>query len=463
VASTGRALLVDFGSTFTKLRLVDLESGQLVDYSQAPTTVGTNILDGLEASLQLLRPENRRIPELVRAASSAAGGLRMVAVGLVPNLTLEAARRAALGAGAKLVESYAGALTETDLNELKELHPDIILLAGGIDGGDRKVIEANASLLSSVPLGCHVVVAGNRSASDQVSRTFEARGVPFTLCDNVMPELGRLNVEPSREAIREIFMAKIVHARGLDAATELVGRVVMPTPMAVLKGAALIPTIFGETGGFGGVAVIDVGGATTDVHSIGDGSPRLPGIVIRGLPEPFAKRTVEGDLGIRINAATVLRHLEADPSLAQQFSAEERQHLASCVPVLANADGLHAVNPSDPAVDRNLAWIATRIAVRRHAGWIETVPTARGVVQVQTGKDLANFAVLGTGGVFANNDGGYILDAATSDLTRPELLLPSSPRRFIDTGYCMAAAGLLVGVSPSAAVNLLRYSVREVA
>src|SRR4051794_10127381 len=127
------ALLIDFGSTWTKLRAVDVETGALLGTAQGASTVTTDINVGLDAALATLARSMNGLPSFaVRlASSSAAGGLRMVTVGLVRELTAEAARQAALGAGAKLVGAFAYRLTARDIAQIDALAPDIVLLCGG--------------------------------------------------------------------------------------------------------------------------------------------------------------------------------------------------------------------------------------------------------------------------------------------------------------------------------------------
>ena len=119
-----------------------------------------------------------------------------------------------------------------------------------------------------------------------------------------MPRSGQLAVEDAREEIRKLFMDHITHAKGLDGISGLVP-VILPTPMAVLQGALLGAQGTEAENGWGDLLVVDVGGATTDVHSIGYGQLSGPQFVEQGLPEAYAKRTVEGDLGIRFNAGTL--------------------------------------------------------------------------------------------------------------------------------------------------------------
>src|SRR5690606_4041511 len=137
------ALLVDFGSTFTKVAAVDLDEPRLLARAEAPTTYATGLEHGLDAALAALeRAYGAPLPPFRHrlACSSAGGGLRMVAVGLVPGLTAEAARRAALGAGARVLATFSGTLGPDDLDRLAALDPEIVLLAGGTDGGNRTAL-----------------------------------------------------------------------------------------------------------------------------------------------------------------------------------------------------------------------------------------------------------------------------------------------------------------------------------
>ncbi|MBU1359518.1 MAG: glutamate mutase L, partial [Gammaproteobacteria bacterium] len=165
------ALLVDFGSTWTKVRAVDLDEARVVASSQGPSTVTTDVTVGLEQALARLHAKLGHVPHY-RArlgSSSAAGGLRMVTAGLVRELTAEAARQAALGAGARLVGSYAYRLTRADVREIEACSPDILLLCGGTDGGNRDIIVHNASALAASAYAGPVIVAGNRDAAHEVA------------------------------------------------------------------------------------------------------------------------------------------------------------------------------------------------------------------------------------------------------------------------------------------------------
>ncbi len=163
------ALLIDFGSTYTKLRAVDVDRATILGSGQGPSTVTTDVTLGMRAALADLERQLGALPPFAwrLACSSAAGGLRMVTVGLVRELTAEAARQAALGAGARLVGTFAYRLTAADVARIEALAPDILLLAGGTDGGNSEVILHNAAALGASRLACPLVLAGNRGAMDE--------------------------------------------------------------------------------------------------------------------------------------------------------------------------------------------------------------------------------------------------------------------------------------------------------
>jgi len=452
------ALLIDFGSTYTKLRAVDLDRARVAASGQGPSTVTTDISVGMRAALDDLGARMGRLPRFVcrLASSSAAGGLRMVTVGLVKELTAEAARRAALGAGAKLVGAYAYTLTRSDVATIERLAPDILLLAGGTDGGNFETILRNAETLASATIACPVIVAGNRAVADEARDALAAGGKDARVCGNVMPEFGVLDIEPAREAIRQVFIERIVHAKGIDRAAAHFDRVLMPTPAAVLEGAKALAA------DLGGVLVVDPGGATTDVHSVGQGAPTRPEIVPSGLPEPFAKRTVEGDLGMRHNARTIV-----ETEGTKKFAAQARLAPDAVERLLAAISRDPSRLPSDEAeraLDRALARAAISIAVKRHAGTLETVYTATGPVVVQRGKDLGAFEVMiGTGGPIVHApDPGAVLVGALADPAEPASLRPRAPRVLLDRDYLLYAVGLLAGDEPGPARELARAGLVDI-
>ncbi|MDR2606339.1 MAG: glutamate mutase L, partial [Oscillospiraceae bacterium] len=173
-----RRVFIDFGSTYTKAVAFDLESGSLLARVQTPSTVGTDVTEGLRIALEKLRKLSGIGEDEIRGAaacSSAAGGLKMVVTGLVPEYTTKAGNMAALGAGAKVVGTYSYELTSAELSEIDELKPDIALLTGGTDGGNRRTIIHNASALAASSVK-NIVAAGNKSVADEIRAIFSGSG-----------------------------------------------------------------------------------------------------------------------------------------------------------------------------------------------------------------------------------------------------------------------------------------------
>ena len=452
------ALLIDFGSTYTKLRAIDLDDARILGSGQGPSTVQSDVTIGMRAALADLEANLGSLPRFRYrlASSSAAGGLRMVTIGLIRELTAEAARQAALGAGAKLVGTFANKLTRSDVTAIEALSADIILLAGGTDGGNSEVVLHNAKMLAGSSIAAPIVYAGNRVAADEAREILFGRNL--TIADNVMPELNMLAIESAREAIREIFIRRIVHAKGIDRAQAMFDDVLMPTPAAVMEGARLLADGDGKHGGWGELLVVDPGGATTDVHSVARGDS-TSGAVTRGLPEPRVKRTVEGDLGMRHSAASVVEAAGVDRIAADtgMSPAEVETMLAH---IAKNIEGIPQT-PAERAFDRALLLAAIRIAVRRHAGTIETVYTALGPVAVQHGKDLSAIEIaIATGGAPIHlGERDALLDAMRADPEDPHSLRPRAPALYLDRDYVLFAIGLLASVEPQAAFALGRNSI----
>lgn len=398
-------LLIDFGSTYTKLTAVDIENEEILGTSKALTTVEEDIMIGFNNAFKKLnenlKDKNVNFIEKL-ACSSAAGGLKMIAVGLVPELTAEAAKRAALGAGARILGVYSYELSKSEIEEIKSKKADIILLAGGTDGGNKDCIIHNAMLISKHIKNVPVVVAGNKNARDEIEDIFRSEGIYYKATENVMPRLNAINVEPAREVIREIFMEKIVEAKGMKKAEDFINGILMPTPAAVLKAARILADGTDKEEGIGELIIIDIGGATTDVHSIAKGEPSKPGVTLRGLQEPYAKRTVEGDLGMRVSAvslfeaATTKRIKKFVPDTP--FDVEERcRFLQSNVNIIPTTD-------DEIAFDEALGMVATEMAMERHVGVIESVYTPMGIIYSQVGKDLLNVKnLIGTGGILVHS------------------------------------------------------------
>lgn len=455
-------LLIDFGSTYTKITAVDVEKEQIIGTARGITTVETDIMDGLNQGLDELFSKTGKLEfSKVLGCSSAAGGLKMVAIGLVPELTAEAAKRAALGAGAKVLGVYCNELNEYEIEDIASLKPDIILLAGGTDGGNKEVILHNAKMLTALKQDVPVVVAGNKSVAPQVVKMLSAVMSDVAHTQNVMPKLNELNILPARETIRDVFLRKIVQAKGLDKANKMVDRMVMPTPASVLRAAELLASGTEHEAGLGDIMVVDIGGATTDVYSIAKGDPTNPTVVLRGLPEPFAKRTVEGDLGMRYSATALLKASGAK-MIADYAEVSEEKVIEYINKVENNIDYLPQ-NAEEVRVEVAMGKTCTRLSTERHVGHIETFFTTCGNTHVQTGKDLtAVKTVVGTGGVIINNpEPEEILKGTQFDETNPLMLKPKNPEYLLDSQYIMASMGLLGEEYPDVALRMMKKYIKR--
>lgn len=451
-------LLVDFGSTYTKTVLADAEEGKLLGTASSFTTVQSDINEGLANACAKLK-EQTGIGEYAEtyACSSAAGGLKMIAAGLVPELTVQAAKEASLGAGAKIMKTYSYHLTKSDVKEIDRLCPDIILLTGGTDGGNRESILHNAKRLSEMEKDIPIVAAGNRCCMEECEEILCGRQV--FLCENVMPVLGKLNILPAQKIIRELFLKKIVEGRGLTKAMELVSDIIMPTPSAILEAMQLLSGGHGEEPGIGELMGIDLGGATTDVYSIAGGKPASVKIVYKGLEEPYAKRTVEGDIGMRyslrgIAEAVGTARIASDAGLTQERTEELLSYLEEHKDVVPGEEEFLRL-------DDALAAAAVETASIRHAGTVEQVYTPMGETYVQSGKDLSEVKnIVLTGGALIYSDhvdriGSY----AMGNVRSPYSLRPKRAKIWVDRKYILAAMGLLSRKYPETALGIMKREI----
>jgi uncharacterized protein (TIGR01319 family) len=450
-------LLIDFGSTFTKVVAVDLSREEIVAVAHVPSTVDSDITAGLEEALKKVE-ENTGISNLEErealACSSAAGGLRMVCAGFVPDLTSKAANLAALGAGARVTGCYSYKLTQQEVREIEAVAPDIVLLSGGTDGGDEQVIIHNAKMLSHTGRAVtNIIIAGNKTAYDEIRAIFRGNSKNVLYTKNVMPEIGVLDVAPCNREIRELFMRNIIEAKGIARAKAIIKDVIMPTPSAVLEAARLIADGYGDAEGLGELIVIDVGGATTDVHSIAQGKPDRADTVVKGLPEPYEKRTVEGDLGLKYNLDRLLELVRGRETPPDFDSIVKGFH-----------EGKLPQTGEEIACHRLLTCLTVGVAMDRHAGKIEVVYGPTGERLVQQGKDLTRVkSIIGTGGpvVFSGNQ-REILEHALFREEDPFILKPRNPEFYVDEHYILYAVGLLSQVETAKALNLARKYLKQI-
>jgi uncharacterized protein (TIGR01319 family) len=441
----------DFGSTFTKTLLVDRDTAAVVASAEHRTTGDTDVLDGLAACLSTLRDvEQAAARAPVLACSSAGGGLRIAVIGNEELVTAEAGRRVAESSGGRVVHVAAAGDRYVDVSALRAAEPDVVLLVGGTDGGNAEVLLGAAQSLRAAAWAGPVVVAGNADVSPQVSELLSEGAIAHEIVANVVPRIGVLVPDGARASIRAAFLSHVIGGKHLSASAEFARMVVGPTPDIVLTGAELVADLAGD------VAVVDVGGATTDVHSVvapDDGDSPLARQVVA---PTRVTRTVEADLGMRWSAvSTVDRGLEAG-----LIGGDEVPELLAAARQRAADPGQVSAGAGDVAVDHRLAEVATTVAMRRHAGRQHVLVSGQGRVLERTGKDLRTVTLLiGSGGVLRHGPVSQavgLLQAATSPDSAGGWLLPRSPRLVIDRAYVLAAAGLLAASVPDVAHGLLR-------
>lgn len=435
---------MDFGSTFTKAALVDTERAELVATAQHRTTIPApdgegDVLDGYEAcrrELVAAHPEAAEAPTL--ACSSAGGGLRIAVVGNEPLVTAEAGRRVALSSGGKVVEVLGERLDAGKLERLRAAEPDVVLLVGGTDGGNPEQLVHDAGFLADAGWSGPVVVAGNVEVRDEVAARFESSRTPVVFADNVMPRIGVLAPESAREAIRAVFLEHVIGGKHLSARPEFAAMVLGATPDVVLLGVELLAEENGSTTPGTGVVVVDVGGATTDVHTVVVGDPEETALAREVVAPTAVTRTVEGDLGMRwsaVSTASAAAEAGLDLGVPHDVLAEAAERRAAEPGLIANDDD-----------ERALATAAVLLAVRRHAGRAKVVLAPDGRVVERSGKDLRAVDLLvGSGGVLRAADDALalrVLGAATGH--DPDgWQLPETPRLVVDRASVLAAGGLL--------------------
>jgi uncharacterized protein (TIGR01319 family) len=457
-----RFLAVDFGSTYTKAVLMDAAACEVVAVAHTPSTVATDVTLGLRRVLAELSERTKMDVTRARAlaCSSAAGGLRVAVIGLVPALSMEAARRAALGAGAKIVAAFGYKLTRGRIAELQQTRPDIVLLAGGTDGGDEQTILHNAGLLAEAAIEAPIIVAGNVCVREECLERLRSAGKRALAAANLLPEVGCVDVEEVHHAIRELFITHITRAKGIDRVREhlQLAADIVPTPSAVLEAARLIAEGTGAAPGLGPTVVVDVGGATTDVHSVASGAPSRPGVVVRGLPELHLKRTVEGDLGLRVNAPTLVERFGKTKLLALSENAVGEEEVEAYAARVALRTEHVPENDAERSLDHALGRAAVRMAMERHAGVVREVYTPSGTALVQEGKDLTEVAaIIGVGGVLAHGRSArFILEGALNHGADPGRLLPGGAALYVDRRYVLYGIGLMSSLAPQAALETAR-------
>jgi uncharacterized protein (TIGR01319 family) len=468
-------LATDCGSTTTKSILIQKVNGvyRQTHRGEAPSTVeepfadvtigvqnavneledlsGRTLLD--ENGLIIQPAEGDRGCDLYISTSSAGGGLQMMVAGVVAEMTGASAKRAALGAGAIVMDVIAandGRKAHERIQRIRDLRPDMILVSGGTDGGDTKHVAAMAELIAParpVPRfgGAYVmpvIYAGNRNAAPAIEKTFEDAPVELNIVENLRPVLERENLGPARDAIHDLFLEHVMaHAPGYNKLMGWTDSPIMPTPGAV---GNILQTI-AERQGIHAVGV-DIGGATTDVFSVFDGT---------------FNRTVSANLGMSYSISNVCAETGMPNVLRWvHFDMDERE--------LRNRVKNKMIRPTTIPqsiealiFEHAVAREALRLAYQQHK---EFATTLKGVQQQRTVGDT--FAQLASGQTIVDNmkldllvaSGGVLSHAPRMHQTAMLLIDSFQPEGFTtlakDSIFMMPHLGVLAQVHPKAAMEV---------
>ena len=463
-----KVLTIDIGSTYTKGALIDLSGRSIIARASTPTTVDhlprgvARVLHGLlpdriAAGLDDLDGASLDLP--AHLSCSAKGGLKVAAVGLVPELTLSVARQAVCSAGGKVSGAYAFELTPDDVERIRHDGPDIILLAGGTDGGNTAYALKNARRLAEAGLETTVLFAGNRSVAPELPAMFPEGRLIVT--ENLMPEFGQLNIEPARMRIRDLFLHRLIEGKGLRRVIDAFGAEPKPTPRAVLE---LVERLASVSPDWADTLLIDMGGATTDVYTNSEPAAADGSVILRGLPEAAVKRTVEGDLGMRVSARSVLSSGGPVLETLRDEAGLGASELETWVADVSETPGRLPGTSRQESLDRILAAVCVSLSIARHAGTVEESWTPGGKVFLQRGKDLRRIrTIIGSGGYLASSVDETLYVDALAASSAPTAdgrmrLLPTAPRIMRDRDGLLPLLGNLASPYPELAATLADQS-----
>ncbi len=446
-------LVAEIGSTTTLVNAfhnIHTDKPEFWGQGQAPTSVlDGDVRIGLKGAIDDLC-KNKGVCSIeygeMLATSSAAGGLKMTVHGLVYDMTAKAAKEAALGAGAIIHSVTAGRLRRTDLEKIKEIRPNLIMVAGGVDYGERETAIYNAEMIRSLDLPIPVIYAGNVENQEEMRLIFEGAKAPLYIVENVYPKIDELNVEPARKIIQDAFEEHIIQAPGMEHIRDMINGPIIPTPGAVMEGARLLYEHLGD------LVVLDVGGATTDLHSVTEGSEEISRISVS--PEPKAKRTVEGDLGVYINMKNIVESIGRE-KLTEELGLDIDKVMESYKFVPRTEEEVRFVE--------RLTREAVIKATERHAGRIRYVYGPSGRSTLAEGKDLTQIKyIIGTGGALTRlpNRVDIMKSIALHNETGLLLFPTAEAEVLVDNDYIMASLGVLSKNYRDTAVHFLEESLR---
>lgn len=234
----------------------------------------------------------------------------------------------------------------------------------------------------------------------------------------------------------------------------------MPTPAAVLEAMELLSKGTQKEKGLGEIIGVDVGGATTDIYSMTDGAPEHGNTVLKGLPEPFAKRTVEGDIGMRYGAKGIAEAVGISEICQRSGLTEERAE--ELLELISDKTDTLPETEELEKLDFALAYSAIKTGVSRHAGTLEKTYTPCGEAYIQTGKNLTKVdKIIITGGSLIHTDkAADIAAGALYNLQDPASLRPMQAEVLVDKQYILSAMGLLSQYEPDTALKMMKKELR---
>jgi uncharacterized protein (TIGR01319 family) len=473
MAEVRSILATDCGSTTTKAILIEKrgEEYRLVNRGEAPTTVeapfddvtigvlnATRELEDLTGRQlihdgKILTPQldEKRGVDLYLSTSSAGGGLQMMVMGVVRQMSAESAQRAALGAGAIIMDVIAiddGRKDYQKIQRLRELRPDIVLLSGGTDGGTiTHLVELAELLIAADPrprfgtMNLPVIFAGNKDARDEIRHVLGER-FDLRIVDNLRPDLERENLGPAREAIHELFLEHVMQqAPGYSKLMTWTSADIMSTPNAVGK----IMVTIAEQRGIN-ILGVDIGGATTDVFSVFDGN---------------YTRTVSANLGMSYSICNVM--LEAGIQNIRRwlpFDIEEyevRNRLRNKMIRPTTIPQTYEDLLLEQAVAREalrLAFIHHKQLARGLKGVQQQRTIGEALEQTETGKTLVQMMaldmIIGSGGVLSHAPKRAQSALMMMDAYQPEGVTMLA----VDSIFMMPQLGVLSTVHPEAAAQV---------
>lgn len=457
-------ILLDFGSTFTKITVADAGRKSVVHTARFPSTVRTDARICLEQCCDSARAAlgaDAFDGAMKLSTSSAAGGLRMAVIGLSKTLSLTAARNAAFGAGAKIIGSFIGELSDSDMRELEGMDVEIILFCGGYENGSTRSLEHNARKIAASAVAAPVIFAGN-SQVDMIVRQILVNGNKTCyIVPNIIPQVGELRTGPTEEIIRNVFMNTIVNMKGLSKVQSFLDAPIVPTPAAVLSAGELLSLGTESQTGTGPLMIVDIGGATTDIHSYVEQTPH-EGARLMGSPEPYARRTVEGDMGMRESSISLAEEIGWDTIAGR--AGVDVDTLKRSIRRRVESVGYVPDSEHERKIDHEIASGAARVSARRHSGRVKYIH-ASNCPAVQYGKNVSRVGtVVGTGGPLVNSDhpGEILRNVCRGTTSETEVLLPDTAKFYLDKQYVLYAAGLLRPYNAELAFSIMMNSMTRI-